>query len=136
MALSQYKRIEIGFDLDNFAKPIAYSGTEAWTRQILQLALMEPGSIPSNPSIGIGMKRYDFLLEEDRYKLAAQINEQVPKFFPDMPFSRCSVSLPDDDQDQDIIYLLLTFNSSASQSEVVVVAVAKRYNYIDFAIAM
>lgn len=135
MALGQYQRIELGFDLDNFNNPICYSGADAWVREILQLALIEPGTIPSNPTIGVGMKHYDFLMEDDRRKLETEINRQVPIFYPDMPFNRCSTGLPEDDEDQDIIYLYLSFTINAS-IETVVVAVKKSYNYIDFAIAM
>lgn len=130
----QFQRVEVGFGLDNFSKPIAYSGKEAWVRQIVQLCLYEPGSIPSNPTIGIGMNRYDFLLEDDRTKLQTEINRQVPIFFPDMPFEKCTV-LPSEDDDGNIIYLLINL-SSRGEDGTVVVAVRKGYNYIDFAIAV
>lgn len=130
----QFQRIEVGFGLDNFSKPIAYSGKEAWVRQVIQLCLYEPGSIPSNPTIGIGMNRYDFLLEDDRDKLQNEINRQVPIFFPDMPFDKCIV-LPTDDEDGNIIYLVITL-TTRGEDNTVVVAVRKGYNYIDFAIAI
>ena len=133
--LGQFQRIELGFDLDDFHKPILYTGPEAWVHQILQLAMIEPGTIPSNPTIGIGAKHYDFLLEDDRRKLASEINRQVPIFFPDMPFKSCTVQSPDNDEDKDIIYLFITFTVNTSL-ETVVVAVKKGYKYIDFAIAM
>lgn len=133
--MNQYQRIELGFDLDDFGKPICYTGKEAWIHQILQLCIMEPGSIPSNPTIGIGMKKYDYLLEDDRKKLANEINRQVPIFFPDMPFVNCDIQLPSEDEDQDILYILITF-TVGSTLETAVVATKMGYHYIDFAIAM
>lgn len=130
----QYQRIEVGFGLDNFSKPIAYSGPQAWVRQIVQLCVYEPGTIPSNPTIGIGMNRYDFRLEDDRHKLQGEINRQVPIFFPDMPFERCDV-LPTEDEDGDIIFLVVTL-TIRGEGSTVVVAAKKGYNYIDFAIAV
>lgn len=133
--MNQYRRIELGFDLDDFMKPICYSGKEAWIHQILQLCIMDKGTIPSNPTIGIGMKNYNYLLEDDRNKLASEINRQVPLFFPDMPFVKCTVQLPSDTEDNDILYLLVSFVVN-SNIETAVVATKIGYHYIDFAIAM
>lgn len=132
----QSRRIEVGFELDDFRKPICYTGAEAWTHLVLQLCLIEPGTIASNPSIGVGMKGYDFLLEADRNKLQKEINRQVPIFFPDMPFNGCTVTLPSEYEANDIIYLALSFTINNSFETVVVVAQKRGYNYIDFAIAM
>ena len=133
MALQQYQRIELGFDLDDFNKPISYSGTDAWVHQIMQLCLMDPGTIPSNPTIGIGISRYEFLLEDDRRKLCDEINRQVPLFFPDMPFTKVTVEASS--ESNDVIYLLTSFTIDGN-IETAVVAVKKGYKYIDFAIAM
>lgn len=131
----QYQRIELGFDVDDFRKPICYSGIEGWIHLILQLCLIEKGTIPSNPTIGVGMKGYDFLLEDDRHKLESEINRQVPIFYPDVPFNRCTIQMPNDNEDNDILYLFMSF-TIAGEIEVATVAVKKGYNYIDFAIAM
>ena len=133
--LSQYQRIELGFDLDDFKKPICYSGKDAWVHQILQLCIMDPGTIPSNPTIGVGMNNYEFLLDDDRRKLASEINRQVPIFFPDMPFQNATVQSPTEEEDQDILYIFLTFLVN-TDLETAVVAVKKGYKYIDFAIAL
>lgn len=131
----QFQRIELGFGLSNFSKPIEYSGKEAWVHQIVQLALMDPGTIVSNPTIGVGARRYDFLIEDDRRRLEQEINRQVPIFYPDMPFQSCKVLPPEDDAtDLDIIYLVITLTSQTDN--IVVVALKKGYNYIDYAIAM
>lgn len=132
--MQQYQRIELGFDLDDFKKPISYSNADAWVHQIMQLCMMDPGSIPSNPTIGVGISRYDFLLEDDRKKLCLEINRQVPLFYPDMPFQTCNLQNSDNDT-QDTIYLVIVFNVDANV-ETAVVAVKKGYKYIDFAIAM
>lgn len=133
MALQQYQRIELGFDLDDFNKPISYSGVDAWVHQIMQLCMMDPGSIPSNPTIGIGITRYEFLLEDDRRKLCNEINRQVPLFYPDMPFTEVTVEASQ--ESSDVIYLVTSFTYDGSV-ETAVVAVKKGYKYIDFAIAM
>lgn len=132
---AQYQRVELGFDLDDFGKPILYSGPEAWVRLILQLAVMAPGTIPSNPTIGVGMRDYDFLLEDDRFRLATEINRQVPIFLPDLPFRGVSVMAPTEDEDRDLLYLSMDFTYDGG-TRTVVVAVKKGYHYIDFAIAM
>lgn len=133
MALQQYQRIELGFDLDDFNKPISYSGIDAWVHQIMQLCMLDPGSIPSNPTIGIGITRYEFLLEDDRRKLCNEINRQVPLFFPDMPFTEVTVEASQ--ESSDVLYLVTSFTYDGSV-ETAVVAVKKGYKYIDFAIAM
>ena len=133
MALQQYQRLELGFDLDDFNKPISYSGVDAWVHQIMQLCMMDPGSIPSNPTIGIGITRYEFLLEDDRRKLCNEINRQVPLFYPDMPFTEVTVKVSQ--ESSDVLYLVTSFTYDGSV-ETAVVAVKKGYKYIDFAIAM
>lgn len=133
MALQQYQRIELGFDLDDFNKPISYSGVDAWVHQIMQLCMLNPGSIPSNPTIGIGITRYEFLLEDDRRKLCNEINRQVPLFYPDMPFTEVTVEASQ--ESSDVLYLVTSFTYDGSV-ETAVVAVKKGYKYIDFAIAM
>ena len=133
MALQQYQRLELGFDLDDFNKPISYSGVDAWVHQIMQLCMMDPGSIPSNPTIGIGITRYEFLLEDDRRKLCNEINRQVPLFYPDMPFTEVTVEVSQ--ESSDVLYLVTSFTYDGSV-ETAVVAVKKGYKYIDFAIAM
>ena len=133
MALQQYQRIELGFDLDDFNKPISYSGVDAWVHQIMQLCMLDPGSIPSNPTIGIGITRYEFLLEDDRRKLCNEINRQVPLYYPDMPFTEVTVEASQ--ESSDILYLVTSFTYDGSV-ETAVVAVKKGYKYIDFAIAM
>ena len=133
MALQQYQRIELGFDLDDFNKPISYSGVDAWVHQIMQLCMLDPGSIPSNPTIGIGITRYEFLLEDDRRKLCNEINRQVPLFYPDMPFTEVTVEVSQ--ESSDVLYLVTSFTYDGSV-ETAVVAVKKGYKYIDFAIAM
>ena len=133
MALQQYQRIELGFDLDDFNKPISYSGVDAWVHQIMQLCMLNPGSIPSNPTIGIGITRYEFLLEDDRRKLCNEINRQVPLFYPDMPFTEATVEASQ--ESSDVLYLVTSFTYDGSV-ETAVVAVKKGYKYIDFAIAM
>lgn len=95
---------------------------------------MDPGTIPSNPSIGIGAKRFDFMLEADRQKLQDMINIQVPKFYPDMPFRKCTIIPSDDPEMQDVIYLIIELTSSTEN--MVVVALKRSYHYIDYAIAM
>ena len=133
--MQQFQRIELGFDMDDFAKPITYSGTDAWARQIVQLCMMDPGTIPSNPTIGIGISRYEFLLEDDRRKLCEEINRQVPIFYPDMPFQQCTIQSGTDDEDKGTIYILITFTQN-NNVQVVAVATKKGYKYIDFAIAL
>lgn len=132
--MQQYQRIELGFDLDDFKKPICYAGADAWVHQIMQLCMMDPGCIPSNPSIGIGISRYEFLLEDDRRKLSQEINRQVPLFYPDMPFNKCELQTSTE-LEHDVIYMIITF-TEGKNVETAVVAVRKGYKYIDFAIAM
>ena len=113
--------------------PLATRGLTPWVHQIMQLCMLDPGSIPSNPTIGIGITRYEFLLEDDRRKLCNEINRQVPLFYPDMPFTEVTVEASQ--ESSDILYLVTSFTYDGSV-ETAVVAVKKGYKYIDFAIAM
>lgn len=132
--LGQYQRIEVGFDLDNFRKPIAYSGAAAWVKQVMQLCFFDPGTIASNPTFGIGIRRYDFQLEDHRQILANEINRQVSLAFPDMPFNRCDVWSVDDETERDTLTMTLQFYSV--EAPAVVVSVRKDWKYIDFYIKM
>lgn len=134
--MNETSKVELSFDLNNFKMPQEYSGAGAWAKQIIQLCMYEPGTFPSNPTIGIGMKNYDFGLETDKHKLQNEINKQVPIFFPDMPFRSCTVdSVVDVGTNSVILYLYISFNGT-SNIETVVVAAKKERNYIDFAVSM
>lgn len=133
--LGQFQRVELGFGADSFHQPIAYSGKDAWVRQIVQLCTMDKGTIASNPTIGVGIRRFDFLLEEDRRKLEMEINRQVPLFFPDMPFLNCQVVASSDDEDQDVIFLAISLNVDTNV-ETVGVAMKKTTHYIEYRIVI
>ena len=134
--MNESSKIELSFDLNNFNRPQEYAGAGAWAMQIVQLCMYDKGTFPSNPEIGIGMKKYDFGLEDYRYKLQSAINEQVTRFFPDMPFNYCTVDAVEDAATNSLIlYLYISFNGT-SNIETVVVAAKKERNYIKFAVSM
>lgn len=77
------KEKEYLLSVDNFNKPEVVSGQRAIGILLLRLILLEPGSDPLHPNMGVGIKNYRYAvdkLEELRKRVQDQINTYLPCF--------------------------------------------------------
>lgn len=56
---------EVNFGFDNFQQPKTLSPRDSIAQVILNLFMMRPGNMPSNPDIGIDIRQYMYRLEGD-----------------------------------------------------------------------
>lgn len=125
------QKAELSFKLNSFGKPQMYSGKEAWARQILQLMFYEPGTFPSDPSIGCGISKDTYRTEDYlRESIVPKIMGQVKQYLPDIPFAGITIEEVPDNKNMAVYNLAFTDN--AGQIEVVTVAVSVKDGIIDY----
>ena len=84
------KRKEYFLSLDNFNRPAEVTGGEAVALLIARLIMLEPGSDPLHPTMGVGLVsryRYSNRLEELKKAIKDQISTWLPDFVSDTDIS-------------------------------------------------
>ena len=84
------KRKEYFLSLDNFNRPAEVTGGEAVALLIARLIMLEPGSDPLHPTMGVGLVskyRYSNKLEELKSDIKEQISTWLPDFVSDTDIS-------------------------------------------------
>ena len=80
------KLVEPAFGLDSFNKSNAYINMTALAKQILNFITMEPGTIPTCPTMGLGIGLYKMefnsssVHDEIRTNLMKQIGDFLPEY--------------------------------------------------------
>lgn len=68
---------------DNFKQPKVLTGEDAISTLLVRLILLEPGTIPSHPTMGVGLRsRYRYKFTNKLNDLRKDISEQVNTFLP------------------------------------------------------
>lgn len=86
--MSTTKKKEYFISLDKFNRPAEVTGEKAEAVLLARLILMNPGSNPLHPSMGIGIKqRYRFSMDklpELQKEIQEQMNQYLPEFADDL----------------------------------------------------
>jgi hypothetical protein len=82
--MTECKKNEYLFDIDNFGQTQHYDGLIGLAIQCQRLLFIEPGSYPNNPELGVGLKSYQFEFLDDTTlnELSQKIKDQVAKYIP------------------------------------------------------
>jgi hypothetical protein len=75
--------------VDKYNRPIEVNGKEAIALNIVRLILLEPGSDPLHPDMGVGLKRYRYALNME--ELTNRIQEQMDTYLPMYPNAQVSL---------------------------------------------
>ncbi len=78
------KQREYLFSIDKFKKPIVYTDNASIGLLLTRLILLEPGSNPLHPDMGVGLKQYRYTAE-GVYELKNRIKNQIANFLPVFP---------------------------------------------------
>ena len=102
--------VEYTLSVNKFNRPKKFIDVEGnpSAAQILavRLILLEPGTIQSHPSMGVGIiSRYRYSNVEELDTLRYDIQEQIRKWIPDM--YDCQVSVTEDNR---IVYITMVSN--------------------------
>ena len=84
------KRKEYLFSTNKYNEPVEVTGKSAIALLLVRLILLEPGSDPLHPDMGVGIKEYRYSLTQLQ-DLKKKIEEQIELFLPD--FQSASVSI-------------------------------------------
>ena len=84
-SIKEFYKKELLFSIDNFNRPAEYENTLALAKLIQNLILMEPGTYPNMPEMGvnIGKYRFEFLDSQLIRLLKDKITEQIQIYIPD-----------------------------------------------------
>lgn len=133
MALESNKK-ELEIALNSFNKPTEIKGKEAWIRLIIYLLYIKKGTYPSNPNIGIDIRRYEFeFIDKAIPLLQNEISDQTKWFLPDVPLVSVIVDSTRVRGDT-ILLIILTFEDNTPDNVAVIATSA--YNIIDFEVSM
>lgn len=78
---------ELNFGYDEFSRPKTFTGFDALAKMVLNLIVMNPGTIPSCPEMGVGIEMYKMeyntteTLNTIREAVISQINDYIPDYF-------------------------------------------------------
>ena len=68
--------------VDKFKKPRVVEDRSAIGLLLLRLLLLEPGSDPLHPEMGVGIRRYRYTMEDDLSGLEREIDKQISQYLP------------------------------------------------------
>ena len=97
MAITQVKQREYLLTVDEFSKPQAVEGKSAIALLLSRLIILEPGSDPLHPDMGVGIKKYRFNSDKDVLtKIRDNISNQIDTYLPTFQGSEIEIGLTDD----------------------------------------
>lgn len=56
---------DVDFYMDDFGKPKMYTDKESIAKMILNLLLLKPGNLPSQPFMGVDIRKYLYMREDE-----------------------------------------------------------------------
>lgn len=88
---STYREYFIG--IDEFNHPKVYTDQHATFVLLIRLILLEPGTYPNHPDMGVGLvSRYRFAMKEKLANLQTRIEEQISTYLPEFSAVNVEVS--------------------------------------------
>lgn len=70
--------------IDEFNHPKVYTDQHATYVLLVRLILLEPGTYPTRPNMGVGLvSRYRYAIEDQIEQLQSDIEEQVREYLPE-----------------------------------------------------
>jgi len=69
--------------IDKFKKPRIINGESAVGILLLRLLLLEPGSDPLHPDMGVAIRKFRYSMEDELEALNKEISEQMSTYLPD-----------------------------------------------------
>jgi hypothetical protein len=97
MATSQVKQREYLLTVDQFSNPQVVEGKSAIALLLSRLMILEPGSDPLHPEMGVGIKNYRFNNNKDALlELKKIINEQLNIYLPNFQGSDVTLKFTED----------------------------------------
>ena len=97
MATTQVKQREYLLTVDEFSNPQVVEGKSAIALLLSRLILLEPGSDPLHPGMGVGIRKYRFNSDKNILNtIKDDIEKQVNTYLPSFQGSEVQLSLTDE----------------------------------------
>ena len=97
MATTQVKQREYLLTVDEFSNPQVVEGKSAIALLLSRLILLEPGSDPLHPDMGVGIKKFRFDANKDvLYEIQKVIEKQVETYLPSFQGTEVELALTED----------------------------------------
>lgn len=129
-----YKK-ELSLSLNPFGRPREYSGKAAWAHLIMNLIMMEPGTYPSQPNMGVGLNRFSYqTIDTWASEVQSLINDQIKTYLPDIPLENIKLIDHTNEKGNYVIFQI-TFSDEIGEDRCVAVATEQKNNEIHFEIS-
>jgi len=97
MALNNVKRREYTMEVDQYNNPGVLENDDAVMALISRLMVLEPGSDPLHPDMGVGIRNYRFTnTEQGLSELKTKISTQLQTYLPDFSATEISLKVNED----------------------------------------
>ena len=97
MATTQVKQREYLLTVDDFNNPQVVQGKSAIALLLSRLILLEPGSDPLHPEMGVGIRRYRFNSDKNVLtQINKAIEDQVNTYLPTYQGAEIALSMSED----------------------------------------
>ena len=97
MATTQVKQREYLLSVDEFSNPQIVEGKSAIALLLSRLILLEPGSDPLHPDMGVGIKKYRFDSNKDVLtEIKDNITKQLETYLPTYQGTEVQIGLTED----------------------------------------
>lgn len=84
------KAKEYFLSIDNLSKPKVVTGQEAIAYLLIRLLLLNPGSDPLHPDMGVGLEDFRFCVGREQ-ELQERIKEQIRTYLTEFAFSEVKI---------------------------------------------
>ena len=123
---AEHLKAELSLSLNSYNAPTEYVNHKAWANLIMQLVLLEPGTYPSTPDMGVGLGNYNF---EDigTYEriILNDIKSQISKYLSSIPIEDIVIDTRYSKSTGTYVVFLFSFSEDGETSNVAVVATQK-----------
>lgn len=91
------KEVEYLFSTNNFNNAVKLTGKQAVATLLTRLILMEPGTDPLHPTMGVGIvSKYRYLYPSSEAELKKNIESQISQFLPNLSSASVDIKYNDD----------------------------------------
>ena len=84
------KAKEYMLSIDNLSRPKVLTDQDAIAQLLIRLLLLNPGSDPLHPDMGVGLKDFRFCIGRVR-ELEERVKDQMREYLPEFAFSEVRV---------------------------------------------
>lgn len=123
---------ELSLSVNSFDSPTELTGLNAWVAQVNKLLFMVPGTMPTDPAMGINIQQYEFSFIDDiKEQVENAIMDQVHTYLPDVPLSSVKCGSEKTPGGKVVFVCVMTFEMP-DEERIAVVAAEQTNNVINF----